>query len=238
MKKLQSIIIALACVGAILFALRPMMALKLAKWQAIRKLSPFSATIDSTPSTSILNISNLNVAPPFSTVELSGCEIVLPEMEFKKSSTRKEDITRKAYFTNDNFFVVIYGAIEKSNYVQLESELNCSNVFDLVSSAYHTTVEGISEQRNMDKLQQYLALITYKTMFVPNGSEHSWQRFDRGDFSGFISGDLAKDKRIYADIYIKEKDQFLGMLIVKQSSHMQMTDVYHVLSVLKIKPDT
>jgi hypothetical protein len=89
----------------------------------------------------------------------------------------------------------------------------------------------------MDELKQYLALITYKTMLVPNGSEHSWQRFNRGDFNGFISGDLAKDKRIYADIYIKEKDQFLGMLIIKQSPHMQMTDVYHVLSVLKIKPD-
>ena len=237
MKKLQPIIIALACVGVVLFALLPMVALKLAKWQAIRKLSPYSATIDSTPSTSILNISNLNVAPPFSTVELSDCEIALPEMEFKKSPTRKEDINRKAYFTNDNFFVVIYGALDKSNYVQLESELNCSNVFDLVSSAYHATVKGISEQRNMDELKRYLALITYKTMFVPNGSEHSWQRFNRGDFNGFISGDLAKDKRIYAEIYIKEKDQFLAMLIIRQSSHMQMMDVYHILSILKIKPD-
>jgi hypothetical protein len=68
------------------------------------------------------------------------------------------------------------------------------------------------------------------------GFEHSWLQFDRGDFRGFISGDLAKDDKVAIEIYIKQKDEFLDMLIKRKAKAGEMSDVYHILSVLTVSP--
>ena len=88
----------------------------------------------------------------------------------------------------------------------------------------------------MRRLQQYLALLIFKATTAPVGFEHSWLQFDRGDFRGFISGDLAKDDKVAIEIYIKQKDEFLDMLIKRKAKAGEMSDVYHILSVLTVSP--
>lgn len=232
MKKAQTIIIVLAGLVAVTFLLLPTITLELAKREATRKFSSSdSDALNSVPSLSRLSIPHLNITSPYSVVEPPGCEVGLPDSEFQ------QDTTHKIVFTNSILLVACFGTLDKSNYTSLEHGLDLTNVFDVVSSAYQATVTGISEQRNMTQLRQYLALLLYKSEVAPVGFQHSWLQFDRGDFSGFISGDLAKDGKVGVEIYLKEKDEFLTMLI-KQKAHVgEMSDVYHILSVLKVSPN-
>ena len=166
-----------------------------------------------------------------SSVELSGCTIALPDTEFK------QDTTRKALFTNDNLVIAFFGAVDSKAFALLERELNRSNVFDLVSSAYQTTVAGISQQPNMVELRRYLVLVNFKARLAPVGSDHLWEVFDRRDFKGYVSGDLAKDGKVAVEIYIKEKDQFLSAIIKNKKQRGNMADAYHVLSILSVRPN-
>ncbi len=90
----------------------------------------------------------------------------------------------------------------------------------------------------MRQLQQHLALLLFKATTAPVGFERSWLQFDRGDFRGFISGDLAKDGKVAIEIYIKQKDEFLDMLIKRKAKTGEMSDVYHILSVLTVRPNS
>ena len=173
MKRSLIVIGCLFCVVAVCFALWPAITLELAKRGAIRKLSsPGSKDLNTIPSLSTLSIPHLNNTSLYSVVQLSGCEIGLPDSEFRQHATDK------ALFLNSNLVVAFFRAVDKSAYASLERELGRSNVFDFVSSAYRATVTGISEQKNMVQLQQYLALILYKATVAPVGSEHSWLQFD------------------------------------------------------------
>jgi hypothetical protein len=231
----KSCTIALILAGLVVarFLLWPAVTLEWAKQQAIRKFSSAdSRALNCVPSSSVLSIPRLEITSPYSVVQPPGCEVGLPDSEFQR------DTTHKVVFANSNLLVACFGTLDKTNYTFLEHELGRSNVFDVVSSAYQATVTGISEQRSMTQLRQYLALLLYKATVAPVGFQHSWLRFDRGDLSGFISGDLAGDDRVAVEIYIKEKDEFLVMLIRRRAKTGAMSDVYHILSVLTVRPNT
>jgi hypothetical protein len=231
-KKGQTIIIVLAGLVIAAFLLWPIIALKLAKLEAIRKFSSSDVHwLNCVPSSSKLSIPHLDIHSSYLVVEPPGCEVGLPDSEFQR------DVSRKIVFTNNTFLVACFGTLDKTNYAFLESQLDLTNVFDVVSSAYQASVTGISEQPNMKKLRQYLALLLYKSEVGPAGLEHSWLQFDRGDFNGFISGDFTKDKMVAVEIYLKEKDEFLTIAIRRKTNAGEMSDVYHILSVLKVKPN-
>ncbi len=210
----------------------PVAQLELAKRNAIRKFSsPDGRVLNCVPSSSVLTISNLVTTSPYSIVQPPGCEVGLPSSEFQR------DAARKVVLTNSNLLVACFGTLDKTNYTSLERGTGRTNVLDFVSSAYRATVTGISGQRNMTQLRQYLALLLYKASVAPVGFEHSWLQFDRGDFGGFISGDLAKQGKVAIDIYIKQTDEFLSMLIRRKGEAGDMSDVYHILSVLTLRPN-
>jgi hypothetical protein len=231
-KKLQVVAIILAGIVIIAFWLRPPITLELAKQAALRKLTPDNRRVlNSVPSSSILSIPHLEMTSSYSMVEPPGCAVGLPDVEFHR------DTAYKIVFTNSVMLVAFFGALDKTNFTLLERALNLTNVFDVVTTAYKATVTGISKQRNQTQLMQYLTLLLYKCKVAPMGFDHSWLQFDRGDLNGFISGDMAKDGKVAVEIYLKEKDEFLSMLIRRKTDAGEMSDVYHILSVLKVRPD-
>lgn len=229
MKKCVILIIAAVCVAALVVILRPIITLELAKRWTIRKLSSQSQALSRVPSTIPTNIIQMELSAPMSTVELSGCTIALPSVQFRQDSIRRN------LFTNDDLVIAFYAAVDPQAFGPLQRQLNCSNVLDLVSSAYRTTVDGISEQRSMAELRRYVALIQCKATFAPMGSDHLWLSFDRGDFKGYVAGDLAKDPKVAVEIYIKEKDQFLSAAIRRKNERCEMADVYRILSIVRVK---
>jgi len=232
-KKSQTIILILAGLVAAAFLLWPVATLKLAKLKAIKKFSSEdSRVLNCIPSSSVLRIPPAATALSYSIIQPPGCEVGLPSSEFQREAANK------VVFTNSmGLLVACFGTLDKTNFTSLEHETGRTNVSDFVSSAYRATVTGISEQRNMTQLRQYLALLLYKATVAPVGFQHSWLQFDRGDFSGFISGDLAKDGKVAIEIYIKQKDEFLGILIRRKAKTGEMSDVYQILSVLTVRPD-
>lgn len=229
----KSYAIALILVGLLTAALLlwPTATLELAKLKAIKKFSSGdSRVLNCVPSSPVLSISNLVNTSPYSIVLPPRCEVGLPGSEFQ------QDVSHKVVFTNNNLLVACFGALDKTNFALLEQETGRTNVWDFISSAYGTTVTGISAQQYMRQLQQYLDLLLFKATTAPVGFERSWLQFDRGDFRGFISGDLAKDGKVAIEIYIKQKDEFLDMLIKRKAKTGEMSDVYHILSVLTLGP--
>lgn len=204
--------------------------LELAKQTAIRKFDHEADDLSHVPSETITNIARAESSLQVSSLGLSGCIITLPYPEFKQSAKRQ-------VFTNDDMSVAFFGAVDPKEFVPLEHQLDCSNVFDLISRSYHATVSGISNQRNIVGLQRYLGLLEFKATTAPVGFEHFWMPFDRGDFNGFIAGDLAKDGKVAVEIYIKEKDQFLAALIKRKQQRGDISDVSHILSILRISPN-
>jgi hypothetical protein len=232
-KKSHTIALILAGLVAAAFLLWSAAALELAKLKAINKFSSEdSRVLNCVPSSSVLRIPHLDTTSPYSIVQPPGCEVGLPSSEFQREAANK------VVFTNSlGLLVVCFGTLDKTNFTSLEHETDRTNVSDFVSSAYRATVTGISEQRNMTQLRQYLALLLYKATVAPVGFRHSWLQFDRGDINGFISGDLAKDGKVAIEIYIKPKDEYLGILIRRKSKAGEMSEVYHILSVLTVKPN-
>ena len=232
-KKSQNIVLIAAGLVVAGVLLWPAAMLDLAKRNAARKFSSTdSRVLNSVPSSSVLSIPNLITTSPYSLVRPPGCEVGLPSSEFQRVAADK------VVFTNNlGLLVACFGTLDKTNFTLLVHETGRTNVWDFISSAYGATVTGISEQQNMRQLQQHLALVLFKATTVPVGFEHSWLQFDRGDFRGFISGDLAKDGKVAIEIYLKQKDEFLGMLIRRKAKTGEMTDVYHILSVLAVKPN-
>ena len=231
-RKSHTIVVILAGIVAAAFLLWPAAALKWAKQKAIGKFSSAdSRALNCIPSSTVLTIPHHDSTSSYSMVEPPGCEVGLPDSEFQI------DAAHKIVFTNGNLLVACFGTLDKTNYTSLEYGTGCTNVCDVVSSAYRATVKGISEQRSMTQLRQHLALLLYKATVAPVGFDHSWLRFDRGDFSGFVSGDLTKDGRVAIEIYIKQKDEFLTMLIRRKAKAGEMSDVYHILSVLTVRPN-
>lgn len=232
MKKSYAIALILAGLLTAAFLLWPTATLEMAKLKAIKKFSSEDRRVlNCIPSSSVLRIPPAATAPSYSIVQPPGCEVGLPSSEFQ------QDVNHKVVFTNNNLLVACFGALDKTNFTLLVHETGRTNVWDFISSAYGATVTGISEQQNMIQLQQYLALLLFKATTAPVGFERSWLQFDRGDFRGFISGDLAKDGKVAIEIYIEQKDEFLGMLIRRKANPGEMSDVYHILSVLTVKPD-
>jgi len=233
MKKSQTIALILAGLAAAAFLLWPVVTFDLAKLRAIRKFSSDGGRVlNCIPSSSVLKIPPAATAPSYSIVQPPGCEVGLPSSEFQREGANK------VVFTNSmGLLVACFGTLDKTNFTRLVHETGCTNVWDFMSSAYGATVTGISEQQNMRRLQQYLALLLFKATAAPVGFEHSWLQFDRGDFRGFISGDLAKDGKVAIEIYIEQKDEFLDILIRQKAKTGEMSDVYHILSILTVKPD-
>jgi hypothetical protein len=230
-KKSQAIALILAGLLTAAFLLWPMAMLELAKLKAIKTFSSEdSRVLNCVPSSSVLSIPHLVNTSPYSIVLPPRCEVGLPSSEFQ------QDVSHKVVFTNINLLVACFGTLDKTNFALLEQETGHTNVWDFISSAYGATVTGISAQQNVRRLQQYLALLIFKATTAPVGFEHSWLQFDRGDFRGFISGDLAKDDKVAIEIYIKQKDEFLDMLIKRKAKAGEMSDVYHILSVLTVIP--
>lgn len=210
----------------------PMATLEVAKQIAIRKFSAAdSRVLNCVPSNSALIVPHFETSSPFSVVQPPGCEVGLPNLEFQR------DAAHKILLTNSDLIVACFGTLDKTNYTWLEHETGRTNTFDFVSSAYRATVTDISAQENMTQLRQHLALLLYKASVAPVGFQHSWLQFDRGDLRGFISGDLAKDGKVAIEIYIKQKDEFLTMSIRRRAKSGEMSDVYHILSVLTVIPN-
>ena len=232
-KKSQTIVLIAAGLVVAGVLLWPAAMLDLAKRNAARKFSSTdSRVLNSVPSSSVLSIPNLITTSTYSVVRPPGCEVGLPSSEFQREAADK------VVFTNNmGLLVACFGTLDKTNFTSLEHETGRTNVSDFVSSAYRATVTGISEQRNMTQLRQYLALLLYKATVAPVGFQHSWLQFDRGDISGFVSGDLAKDGKVALEIYIKPKDEYLGVLVRRKAKAGEMSDVYHILSVLTVKPN-
>ena len=209
-----------------------MLTLELAKLKAVRKFSSDdSRFLNCVPSSSLLSIPHHSPTSGYLFVQPPGCEAGLPDSEFQR------DPAHPILFTNGEWIVACFGTLDKTNYTTLEHETGCTNVFNFISSAYQATVTGISEQRSMTRLRQYLALLLYKATTAPAGCDLLWSRFDRGDISGFISGDLSKKDRVVVDVYLQQKDEFLTMLIRCKKGHAaDMSDVYHILSELEVRP--
>jgi hypothetical protein len=230
-KKSIVIVGMIGLISALGVFLWPVLMLELAKQAAIRKLAPQADWFSHVPSNTTTNIARAENSSQVSSLDLSGCIITLPYPEFKPSAKHQ-------VFTNDDMSVAFFGAVDPKEFVPLEHQLDCSNVFDLISRSYHATVSGISNQRNTLDLQRYLGLLTFKATTAPAGSDHFWMPFDRGDFNGFISGDLAKDGRVAVEIYVKEKDQFLAALIKRKQRRGDISDISHILSILRISSNT
>lgn len=218
--------------AAIALLLGPMLTLEITKRVAIHKFSSTDRTpLNCVPVPLKPGLTHLEITSSYSFAKSSGYEVGLPISEFQRGDARN------IMFTNNNLKVVCFGIVDKSAYLPLERELGFTNVFGLVSSAYQATITGISDQRNMAQLRHYASLLLYKATLAPVGFDRSWLQFDRGDFSGFISGELAKDGKVAVEIYLKEKDEFLTILIKRNGRAGEMSDVYHILSVLKVNPN-
>lgn len=232
MKKSHTIALVLAVIAIAAFLLWPMMTLELAKVKAIRKFSSDDGRVlNCVPSSSVLSIPRRESASGYLFVQPSGCEVGLPNSEFQR------DPAHPILLTNSDWVVACFGTLDKTNFTTLERETGRTNVFDFITSEYQATVTGISEQRSMTQLRQHLSLLLYKATTAPVGFDRLWLRFDRGDFSGFISGDMSKSDRVAVEIYLKQNDEFLTLLIRRQKGHAgDMPDVYHILSELMVRP--
>ena len=217
------------CLAGITFFLWPVARLEVAKIAAIQKFdADRTSWLSHVPST-VTNVASTKSSMPLAEVELSGCILALSTLEFR------QDPVHKTVFTNDSFGVGFFSAVDPTNFTTLEQELNRSNVFDLISSAYRASVAGIRSQPSLTELHRYLGLIALKEKIGLAGLDHSFLQFDRGDFRGFIGGTFVTDKRVVFEIYIKEKDQFLSGVVKERSSGGDMNDVFHILSVLSVK---
>jgi hypothetical protein len=234
MKKFHTIALVLAVIAMAVFLLWPMITLELAK---VKALSEFSTednrVLNCVPSSSVLSIPHREPASGYLSVQPHGCEVGLPISEFQR------DPAHPILLTNSVWLVACFGTLDNTNYTELEHGTGRTNVFDFISSANQATVTGISEQRSMAQLRQYLSLLLYKATTAPVGFDRLWLRFDRGDFIGFISGDMSKSDRVAVEIYLKQNDEFLTLLIRRQKGHAgDMSDVYHILSELMVRPKT
>jgi hypothetical protein len=231
-KRSRAIVFVLVGIAVAAVLLWPMLTLELAKVKAIRKYSSDDGRVlNCVPFSSVLSIPHRDTNSGYLFIFPPGCEVGLPKSEFQR------DPVHAMVFTNSEWLVACFGTLDKTNYTALEHDTGRTNVFDFISSAYQATVTGISEQRNMTQLRRHLALLLYKATTAPVGFEHSWLQFDRGDFRGFISGDLTKDGKVAIEIYIKQKDEFLTMLIRRKTKAGTMSDVYHILSELTVMPN-
>lgn len=231
--KSRTITLVLAGIVIAALSLWPILRLELAKLKAISKFtSDDRRALDCAPSSSVVTIPNHTAASGYLFVQPPGCEVGLPDSEFQRDSTHP------VVLTNGDWLVACFGTLDKTNYTTLEHETGRTNVLDFISGAYQATVTGISKQRSMTQLRQYSALLLYKAKTAPVGFDRSWLRFERGDIGGFISGDMSKGNRVAVEIYLKQKDEFLTLLIKRKGPAGDMSDVYHILSELKVNPDT
>lgn len=210
-----------------------MVTLELAKLKAIRKFSPDDARVlNCVPSSSVVSIPHREPTSEYLLARPPGCEVGLPSSEFQR------DPAHSIVFTNSDWLVACFGTLDKTNYTTLERDTGRTNVSDFISSAYQATVTGISKQRSMKQLRQYSALLLYKSATAPAGFDRLWSRFDRGDFQGFISGNMSKSRRVVVEIYLQQRDEFLTLLIKREGHAGDMSEVYHIISELKVIPDT
>ncbi len=231
MKKSYTITFVSAGIIIAAFALWPMLMLELAKLNAIRKFSSKDGRVlNCVPSSSVVTIPHREPSSGYLFANPPGCEVGLPTSEFQQNPAKP------VVFTNSDWLVACFGTLDRTNYATFEHETGRTNVFEFISSAYQATVTGISDQRSMAKLRQYLTLLLYKATTAPLGFDQLWLRFDRGDFSGFISGDISNSARVVVEIYLKQSDEFLTLLIKRAGHGGDMSDVYHILSQLRVRP--
>ena len=203
--------------------------LELAKFNAIRKFSSNDGgDLDCVPSSSVLSIPNRDPATGLLFVHPPGCDVGLPKSEFRR------DPTHSLVLTNSEWLVACLGTIDRTNYATLEQGTGCTNVFDFVSTAYDSTVNGISDQWSMTQLRRYLVLILYKASTSPVGFDQQWLRFDRGDFHGFISSELPKRKQVAVEAYLPKEDEFLTIGFWRKGKAGGLPDVEHILSEMKV----
>ena len=229
MKKPLILVAVVLCLVVIGLVVRPIITLEVAKIRAVHKFNADSTAWLSHVPSAVTNIAAFKSSTPTAEVELSGCMLALPTPEFR------QDPGHKSVFTNDSLLVGFFGAIDPTNFASLEQEVNCSNVFDLISRTYNANVGGIYSQRSMAELHGYLGLIALKSTIGLGGLDHSFLRFNRGDFKGFVGGIFPADKIVTFEIYVKEKDEFLGGLVRARNPGCNMNDVFHILSVLSVK---
>ncbi len=212
------------------FVLWPLLTLEVAKLKAIRRFSANDGRVlNCVPSSSVVSVPHHEPTSAYLFAQPPGCSVGLPNPEFQ------QDPVHPVVFTNSDWLVACFGTLDKTNYTTLERETGRTNVFDFISSAYQATVTGISRQWSMTQLHRYLALLLYKATTAPAGFDRQWLRFDRGDLRGFISGDMSKSDRVAVEIYLKQKDEFLTLLIKRNGHAGDMSDVYHILSELRVR---
>lgn len=169
-------------------------------------------------------------------VKMDGWTFGLPADHFSADSRTNRPFSQELYTSKFKLLFMEWVSAEDFEPVMTNALVLQTNFYAFISSAFDATARDIDRQTNIDLLMKHVILLKTKAMIVPPGADSLFVEYGRGDFKGFISGDPARSKFIYVDVYIEQLRRFVSLGIIRKSQ-IQMSDIEDLIASLVVAPD-
>ncbi len=232
MKRSTLLVIAILVLIATGITFGPRLALMAAKRNVLRTISPEAKQALGIIPTKCIRIPPRQWAAntPRLTITVEPLEISLPADEFSRA--QDEQIVVLA---SDKVKVLFRECTTKPMEELLKNGGLGSTAFDIVHNAFHTSVEDLEASRSLAALRKYAPLIFLKMMLSPLRADKGFEEFECGNLRGFISGHLGKDQPVMVQLFPNGMNGWLNMLIVGTGAQAKYSDVYDVISKMKLR---